>query len=318
LFAQGIAISPTGRFVYELAMESGGRALSAVVPIDVNTESALKPILISQGARAMAITSNGQMGYVTGTSVVTPIDLGTHVVEPSISVPMAELYGPIALSPNGDIAYVTGNILGLGEVLVPVNLVTRKAERPVPVPRGAYGLVVTPDGKTAYVTGSEITPIDLVTSRAEEPIGFVLPRNRESAIVVDAPLDRAYVLLGSTVDPNGGSIVYKTAWRSGKRWVGFPTGGEIIPINLQTRMVGSPISTGPFAIGLPGDPNMAISENGRTAYLTELIGSLRSGDRFWSPNLNAVVPINLTTRTVGNPVIVPGGASGVVSTPTND
>jgi len=302
-------MSPTGRFVYELAAESGIRARFVVVPIDVKTESALNPIVMSQAARAMAITSNGQMGYVTGASAITPIDLVARVVEPPISVPMAELDGPIALSPNGDMAYVTGNVPGLGQALVPVNLVTRKAETPVPVPHGAYGVVVAPDGKTAYVTGSEITPIDLVTSRAQEPIEFVLPRNRTSEVVVDVPLNRAYILLGSTVDPSEGSTIYKTAWRSGKRIVGLPTGGEILPINLQTRMVGSPISTGPFVIGLPGDPNMAISANGQTAYLTELIGSLRSGDGFWSTNLNAVAPVNLMTRTVGNPVIVPGGAS---------
>ena len=57
----------------------------------------------------------------------------------------------MAITPDGKVLLVSGGgVSGHAEV-TPVNTVTNKAEQPIPVRLGPIDIAITPDGKTAYV-----------------------------------------------------------------------------------------------------------------------------------------------------------------------
>jgi len=116
---------------------------------------------------------------------------------------------------------------------VPINLATNKPGKPIKISGPAVGIAITPDGKTAYVTGyssGTVTPIDLATNTAAKPIK-VSDKPGAMAIAITPDGTTAYVASGAF--PGG-----KTASAANGAF------STVTPIDLATNTPGKPIKIG--------------------------------------------------------------------------
>jgi DNA-binding beta-propeller fold protein YncE len=216
-------------------------------------------------------------------------------------------------------ASTVGSAANRANAVIPVNTATNTPGKPIHVGVGGAWpggmIVITPDGKTAYVTTASgtITPINTATGTPGKPIHIHgrNEQNRPDFIAITPDGKTAYVSheVSRTVTPvttatntpdkpinirgrfplNGGQIVItpdgKTAYVT--TWT-----GTITPINTATNTPGKPI---------PVVGGIAITPDGKTAYVTTDSG---------------VTPINTATGTLGKPINIGGGASErIVITP---
>jgi YVTN family beta-propeller protein len=159
---------------------------------------------------------------------------------------------PASKAPRQQTAFVVNSASG---TVTPVNLVTRRAGKPIRVGADPRAIAITPSGRMAYVVNSAsgtVTPIVTGTRRAEAPIRV---GSDPQAIAIAPDGATAYVT-------NAGS-------------------DSVTPISLASGMAGTPIPVGsqPHAI--------AITPDGRTAFVLNWGGSsvtpisLRSGRAGW-------------------------------------
>lgn len=165
----------------------------------------------------------GTIGYVACPDALSPVELATGVAEPPIPLPVAGTPAPgdfaVATSPNGHAAYVVttsvpGGATGPADghnVLVPVDLVSQRAERPIVLPGtgAARAVVVLPGGRTVLAaSGDEVVPVDVAARRVGVPI--VLGHGRVVAGMALNPQGTTlYVLVPggvAVVDPARGTV----------------------------------------------------------------------------------------------------------------
>ncbi len=109
---------------------------------------------------------------------MTPIDTATNTPGPPI--PIGRGPGLIAITPDGKTAYVantwenTGRLTSGQSTVTPIATPTNTAGTPIEVGEGAQAIVITPDGKMAYVVvwgePGTVTPIATATNTAGTPI----------------------------------------------------------------------------------------------------------------------------------------------------
>ena len=87
--------------------------------------------------------SNGRGGTVTPIATVT----ATATVVPGPPIPIGRTAGSIAITPDGETAYVTSD----DGVVVPIATATATAGPAIGVGDTPDPIVITPDGKTVYV-----------------------------------------------------------------------------------------------------------------------------------------------------------------------
>lgn len=168
---QGIAITPDGLHAYvadagAIVAGQAGPVGHTVTPINLSTGRAGKPITVGNGPTGVAIAPDGGTLFVTNLDSlsVTPINISTNQALSAIAVPG----GPIAVVVADGEAWVvdTPSSRSPGNNVVPISLASEKAGTPIPVAKGAQGIAVTPDGKTAWVTclnAGVIQSIDLAS-----------------------------------------------------------------------------------------------------------------------------------------------------------
>ncbi len=218
-----------------------GKTLTAM---DLATGTADWAVPVPDGTESVTALPGGKallLGYSTGTgTTLTPVDLATGTLGTPIHVPhVVALDGDLAVTPDGTNAYLvdygSDSVRGAlsGSTVTPVDLVTGKVGTPVTVGRGPAGIAITPDGRTAWVSMSP---------------------------------------------------------------------GTIVPIHLDGGRVGTPITIpqDPGFFTIPGP--IAISSNGRTA----LVGNLQQDLTVPAPVVNVV---DLTTGQAGTPI--PFGTSAL-------
>jgi DNA-binding beta-propeller fold protein YncE len=269
----GIAVAPDGKTVY-VATARG------VVPISTTTRTAGQPIFSRNEWWQLAFTPNGRTLYALGHvgALVGVIRTAGNKPVKLISLPdpvKTAFAQDIAVTPNGKTAYVVEGVAGGkpgASSVVPINVATNRPLTPIRLgPSGmADGLVIAPDGQTAYVLSSRaVTPINTATNQAE-PF-FSLPASAGSAY---------YILIA----PNGKTL-----------YVFTPRG--VIPIETATGKV-LPI------IGVPKMDNFAdaaITPDGKTIYVGAAIWGKKkiSGHLMQTIVGGGVVPISTATNTAG-------------------
>jgi DNA-binding beta-propeller fold protein YncE len=218
------------------------QSLTTITPIDLVTGTAFRPIFVSAASEAfrnIAVSRNGRTLLMGGLRTVT-------VVSDRRARQPIRLKGPIdntcvAVSPNGATGYALRRSLKGRYSLLPIDVATNKALRPISlrsqnydVRVGTCQVAVAPNGRTAYVQiGRYVVPIDLAAGRALQPIE--LPA--ESADF--APL------LG--VDPDSR--------------IAYALGDQVFPVDLATHKALPAIN---FAVDFSGSC-LSFSPNGKTA-----------------------------------------------------
>ncbi len=263
-----IATAPDGKWAYVVdAGFSEARTVSAykhfpvfkgsIVPVNLVTGRASKPIYSGLGPISIAITPNGKWAYVADmgllggignssfavdASTVTPIDLATD--RPGRPIQVGPGPGAVAITPNGKWAYVadTGTPVHPVNYVVPINLATGKVGSPIHTGISPMAIAITPNGKWAYVAdtgwpqarlqGHYVTPINLATNRPGKPI----------------PVGAGPTWVAIT--PNGKWAYVADSGTAHNR------GREITPINLSENCPGKPIKMGisPQAIAIVAEP----------------------------------------------------------------
>jgi DNA-binding beta-propeller fold protein YncE len=166
----------------------------------------------------------------------------------------------------------TAYFLNAGDgTLVGMPLATGVVGTPIKVasgPNQAFGLAITKDGKTAYISGGgNIVIVNLVTGTVGTPI------------VVAAGISGPIAL---AVTPDG-KMAYAVNYNA----------GTVIPVNLTTGEVMTPIVV---ATGDNHPLHIAITADGKTAYVT----TLHVTDKTTAAEITAeLVPIDLKSGTVG-------------------
>jgi len=148
-----------------------------IEPIDLASGRALRAISVP-GLLDAAVAPDGRVAYVASGNALEPIDLATGGVGRPVRLPMMLGIGAIAITADGRTAYV-GNVKPekpSDGMVVPIDLTTLRAERPIRVPSYPYSItdiVIAPDGRTAYVAAnSAVIPIDLQARTAARPISM--------------------------------------------------------------------------------------------------------------------------------------------------
>ena len=225
--------------------------------------------------------------YVTTYSgTVVPISLATNVAGTPIKVPVAAIGGlvttPAAVTPNGRTVYEAGSNHGVGTVTA-IDTATNGAGPPITLHSlEPIDIAIAPNGKTAYVGGEEdVFPINTATNAAGKPIRIPT---------------RCWAM---AFTPDGRTL-----------YVLNPDAGTVTPIRTGTNTALAPIK-----LPLPKEAlsylyDMAITPNGKTAYV---VYGVQDG----KPYANSVIPINLATNTALAPTAIEasGLASGLVIAP---
>jgi YVTN family beta-propeller protein len=162
----GGAVTPNGKTVYVSNWNKG-----TVIPIDTATGVAGAPIWgVGRQPYQIVITPDGTTAYVVAadSNSVTPINIKTDTAGKEIKVPTT--YGStghvLALTPNGRTLLVLGP-----NSVTPVSTVTNKAGKPIKL-SGPSDIVITPNGKTAWVIAGDNTviPISIASDKAGKPV----------------------------------------------------------------------------------------------------------------------------------------------------
>ena len=193
--------------------------------------------------------------------------------------------------------------------VVPISTATNRPGKPIRLPYGPPSgmvMVMTPDGKTVYVTaGQGSIPISTATNRPGKPIHvdgvLTIDPDGRTAYAVDplsgtlTPVDLATGKPGQPIRlrPVLGAVVFtpdgKTAYVAGMR--------AVTPISTATNRPGRPI---PLSGRGYAPRDIAITPDGKTAYVG-------SGD--------TVTPISTATNTPGKPIRLGIPAEEIVVTP---
>ncbi len=195
----------------------------------------------------------GSVGYVACPDALTPVELSTGVAEPPIPLPVAGTPAPgdfaVATSPDGHAAYVVttsvpGGSTGPADghnVLVPVDLVTQQAERPIVLPGtgAARAVVVLPGGRTVLAaSGDEVVPVDVADRHVGVPI--VLGHGR--------------VVAGMALNPQGTTL-----------YVLVP--GGVLSVDPARGAVGPLVPTGLTVSSAFSPHGIVVSPHGSTVYV---------------------------------------------------
>ena len=175
-----------------------GGSHGTVTPVNTATNTPGTPIHVGavsisgggagEGAGQIVITPGGKTAYATTGPTVTPISTATNTPGKRVTVATGGFgnLGQIVITPDGKTVYVT-----TGSSVTPISTATATPGKPIhvgvpglgakslfrlSVPAGSLSrflgrIVITPDGKTAYVsTGSSVTPISTATGTPGKPI----------------------------------------------------------------------------------------------------------------------------------------------------
>ena len=269
-----------------------GQVQDTVTPVGMATNTLGKPIHISGAGMSVGqivITPDGNTAYVNTGSNVTPISTATGT--PGKPIHVRGGFAPwIAITPDGKTAYVAdwSGPAGQGRTVTPISTATNTPGKPIKVGYGTGQIVngvgqiaVTPDGKTAYaITGTSVTPISTATNRAGTTIHVGQGNLAQIAITPD----------GKTVYV---STVFGCHDRPSNEYCTF----AVTPISTATNTPRTPITVGSGPWTLYDVGQIAITPDGKTAYVT-------TG--------TSVTPVSTATNTPGKPihlgkVNIPGG-----------
>ncbi len=217
--------------------------------------------------------------------------------------------GPLAIDPNGRVAYVGDPYTGL---VTPIDLPSGRAHQPIELGRwGINAIAISPDGRTAYAVeggiADAIIPIDLATRTAGPAIRVAGPRALGSSIAITPDGSMAYVDTLSEDQERPGTVTITNS-----------TPSYVVPVDLTTKRALRPISLEPLSTGghivRSEEPQcltncafdetiggIAITANGRTAYVSES-----------EPQSSGIFSIDLKTDRVGSHVDT-GGAAGPIA-----
>jgi hypothetical protein len=224
---QGFAITPNGRMAYAYDFQHD------VVPVDLATGAALRPVKVPGTSMNVAITPDGRTAYVLsgshGVGWLTPIDVATGASGKPIQMPAGPVGTQIAVAADGKTAFLSG-----GPSVIRINLARGKALSPIRLQsilgNYQYNLAMAPRAAIGYAVPlmKWVQPVNLQTGTAGSRLYLPSDYRTVTDPVLDLGGDAAYV----------GATAYSP---------GNVREDAVIPFQVSTQQFGKPI---PVA-GLP-------------------------------------------------------------------
>ncbi|HEY2795254.1 MAG TPA: alkaline phosphatase family protein, partial [Micromonosporaceae bacterium] len=271
-------------------------------------------VLGSAGVRAGYTSHVRYTHYSLLRTIEAALGLGTLTRNDRYAQPTNDVFAGRSPAVSASVRrHATAFVVNSGSSSVtPVDLVTRKAGRPIRVGSGPKAIALAAGGRTAFVvdSGSDaVTPIDVSTRTAErsiavgvDPEAIALTPDGRTAFVVNrgsdtvTPIDVTGRAAGPpiAVGPEPRRIVLTPDGRTA--YVLNWGGNSVTPIDTASGRAGPAIAVGsyPFAI--------AFSPDGSTAYVANY-GS------------DSVTPIDVATSGAGPPIPVGTAPDALAVTP---
>ncbi len=243
----------------------------------------------------------GAVGYVVCSDAVTPVELDTHTAEAQIPLPIrgTPVIGnfAIATSANGRWAYVVTSDgvepgpsagptsvqpptsdttpsttttspsgVAVQNVVIPINLVTQKAEAPIKIPGqgGTHAVVVMPGNRIVLAaSGSTVVPVHVATGKVGTPLD----------------LGPGHTIFGMALDPTSTTLYALVA-------------GGVFPVDTANATAGVEIATGLSVSSVYSPHGIAVTADGKTVYVVGQGGTDFGG---------RVLPIVAATGTTQTP-----------------
>lgn len=212
------------------------------------------------------------------------------------------------------IAYVTTGYGNKGTV-TPVDTVTGATLKPIPVGRDPEAIVVTPDGRMAYVANKapgSVTVIRTRTGTVVKTIPVPGPQGMTTVIGITPNGKTVYVSFGVTVVPirtadykvlkpitTGVAVTGMVLTPDSRKLYVASWNGKVLPIGTATNTMGKPIVLQSYSIGVT--INTALSPNGRTLYAV---------------STNTLTLISTATDKAGKPIRLPEWGASIVAART--
>lgn len=264
-----------------------------VIPI-TPAGTAGEPIPVGGLPVSIAVTRDGATALVANTSgYVSVIDTDTSRLVADI--PVCVSAAGIAVTPDGTSAWVTCGQQGPiqpGSVQ-PVDLIRRRALDPIAVGNLPYSIVISPDGKTAYVlnyNGSSpadpeptVVPIDIASRAAGAPIRIGY---REGGAMALSPDGRTlYAVSGNGCCASSVAVIDTATNKVTRSFPSRCTGARSLAITADgtTGYLGcfngvTPTTLDRFTESQPQAPghvrSVALSTDGKTLYAADWGGNL--------------------------------------------
>jgi DNA-binding beta-propeller fold protein YncE len=176
-----IVIAPDGNTAYLI-----GSGLNMVTPFDMVAHTPSPAIEKSQfgedSSTGMAMTPDGRTLYIARRSgIVTPVSTVTNTVGKPIK--LQHHLSLMSVTPDGAVVYVVSREIirdrrrSVTSTLTPISTAVNAPGQPIDLPLYVMDLAITPDSRTAYVTGHPartasgvVIPISIATNTPGEPI----------------------------------------------------------------------------------------------------------------------------------------------------
>jgi YVTN family beta-propeller protein len=261
-------------------------ALSYAVP--ANTVIATIPVGLNPGG--IAITPNGKFAYIANnnnytlqntnssgatvnTDSVSVIDLSNNSVLKTIYDPSFMQPYTVTINAAGTLAYITNST---GQTISIIDIATNTVIGTIGGFDGPSGMVITPDGNTAYVNNYGATP-----GAGSGNATTVRVVNLNTNMITGPAITVGLAPAALAITPDG-KFVYVADYQTGT-----PNDGTITVINTSTNTATLNVVTGlfgPFAI--------SITPDGSYAYVTNF------GSNNFSPFGTTLSKIDLQTNTI--------------------
>ncbi len=273
---------------------SGQQPGGLLTPIDLGLGQPGQSLLSAPPSPVgVAVTPDARYVLVAGVGGLVRDGLGDRSVA-TIALPSAssqDVLGPVAISPDGSMAYVSDPGAGVVWPVSGLGGNSPTVGQAVSVGSNPEGVAFSPDGKTVYVANNgagivsgSVTPITVASNLAQaaiirvgHPFGIAITPDGASAYVTDSVGNQVYPIAiksGNTVsspiavgsDPRGiaispdGARAYVADYNAG-------AGNQVTPI---TGLGGSPSAGTPITLEQGAAPvDLALAPDGRTAYVSD-------------------------------------------------
>jgi YVTN family beta-propeller protein len=212
-----VAITPDGTKLY--VANEGSNTLSVVASA---TNTVVTTVTLSSTPQSIAITPDGSTVYVSmSNGDLLPVPTQTNTPGRPISVGAA---GPLALTPDGSMAYIGDDIDVASNTVVPVDLRTKTSGTPITVGRAPVSFAVTPNGKILLALSYDTNTVSAISTATNLPLATIAVCSEPTALAISPDGKTAYVAcwysnvvtpIDIATDSAGKAITVAKIWGTG-------------------------------------------------------------------------------------------------------